>query len=149
MLTEAQSDEIELLKGWMLERSKTWPNIESWKTSDGYLLKDGGQQESFFSNNFIVPALLEYFLDHSFLKRHGLTELDARQGLAIEKSQHSAPGITSPQRKRPHLLLKSEAFTKTPPKCWFDTSLKPTDRYPSPDFIVRKPLPFNLVGELC
>ena len=147
MISEEQEKEIDRFLTWFKGHSRSWQTFEKWDSPE-VNPHQYSAKESVLANSFVVPALKNYFLGDDFLARYKLNLEEAKRGLAIEYRDRAKDGLKTPQRKLPHLLNKGEAFQESPPECWFDLSQTAKTRLASPDFAIKSPLPFNLIGEL-
>lgn len=104
--------------------------------------------EEVFTKKFLCPHIKDFFCQE-VRQELALTDAEIHIGLGVE-GYENLPGFSfTPARKNGHLFTKSQVIKPSPPPSWFiskKTSL--TECRACPDFAIRSPLPFSVVGEV-
>jgi len=139
---------IEILKRYLTEhlserdiRSRLERLIQ-----DGLSLA-GKRHEEVFTREFLCPSIRQFFCEH-VRSELNLTDEEIKAGLGTEGFEN-CPGFGfTPGHQSSHLFTKSDILKPDPPKAWFAASPQPLPLFQAcPDFAIRKPLPFSIVGE--
>jgi len=105
----------------------------------------GIRREEVFTRDFLCPALKDFFYPYS--SDLDLSDSGIQSGLGTEGYANANGFSFTPARERRHLFTKSEIVSSTVPSSWTDAG-KPTRKQACPDFAIRAPLPFSLIGEV-
>ncbi len=106
----------------------------------------GTRNEDNFTYWFLRPQIENYFYDEIY-STLSLTDEEIRHGLLIEGYKHCPKFSNSPSLNQEHVFRKEDVKSNTAPDKWKSKD-KLSQYRPSPDFGIKKPLPFCAVGEV-
>jgi hypothetical protein len=141
--------DLERFKHYVRNRLECEPVIEQLAK----LIGPGGEcekqnREEIFTKRFLCPRIKDFF--HREVQRElGLTDEQIQNGLGAEGFEGMNGFRFTPASSRKHLFTKAYVIKPTPPPSWFKSKEVPlTECRACPDFAIRSPLPFSLVGEV-
>jgi hypothetical protein len=104
--------------------------------------------EEIFTREFLCKALRKFFYEY-LPKRLKPSDEDIKNGLGTEGFINCDGFGFTPARKEKHVLTKDQIIKSNPPDSWYkENDSKLTNYQACPDFAIREPLPFNLLGEV-
>ena len=107
----------------------------------------GRRHEEVFTRDFLCPTLHRFFYEH-VRSELNLTDEQITVGLGTEGFENSPGFGFTPGHQSNHIFTKSDIARRDPPKAWFAANSRPLPPYQAcPDFAIREPLPFSMVGE--
>lgn len=117
------------------------------------MVKAGGEfagqnREEIFTKKFLCPRIRGFLCEH-VRSELNLTAEEIYGGLGAEGFEKIPSFCFTPARKNKHLFTKSEVINSLPPRAWLRADQGVLPNYQAcPDFAVRKPMPFAVVGEV-
>lgn len=105
-------------------------------------------KEEIFTREFLCPKLADFFYTKK-RSQLNLSDSEIQIGLGTEGFKNVERYGFTPARANKHFLTKGQIIANEPPEEWFkESSKKLTSFMACPDFAIRNPLPFNIVGEV-
>jgi hypothetical protein len=139
---------LENLKIYIREELERTPVIERLErmVREGSSLA-GKSAEGVFSREFLCPVLRSFFYTHARSDLMNLTDEEIKRGLGTEGFVNCEGFGFTPGHKSNHLFTKSDIIKSRPPDRWFAAQEKALSTFQAcPDFAIRSPLPFSIVG---
>ena len=139
---------LENLKNYIreeLERSAIRESLELIITDRSS--KAGTRHEEVFTREFLCPTIGRFFYEH-VRSELNLSDAEIENGLGTEGFVN-CPGFGfTPGHKNNHLFTKLDIMKARPPDTWFGKNENALSTFQAcPDFAIRSPLPFSIVGE--
>jgi hypothetical protein len=108
----------------------------------------GKEREGIFRKEFFCESVRRFFYEE-VRQELDLSQEKIKKGLGTE-GWKKCPGFGfTPARQRKHLFTKSQVIKPFAPKSWRNANRETlTGCQACPDFAIRKPLPFTVVGEI-
>src|SRR5579862_2911676 len=144
--------DLERLKQYLADQVQRQPVIDTLDSMvgvDGKFAKQN--REEVFTKRILCPHIRNFFYNH-VREDLGLPDDKIALGLGAEgfdgQERIKDFGFT-PAGQTPHLFTKDLVIKPFPPKAWLRTEAGDLRQYKAcPDFAIRKPLPFSVVGEV-
>lgn len=150
--TEMEQDSEKYLKRFMEflkeEFSKRAILSELENIIKDHISTAGERAEDVFTRDFLCPTIAKFF--YQIIKKElKLPDDEIKKGLGAEGIEHLGNFGFRPSRKKPHLFTKNEFFKDNIPDGWLQTNQRKLPLFQAcPDFAIRNPLPFRIIGEV-
>lgn len=143
---------LERFKEYLADRFLQQPVVNALNAMVGTDGKFAGQnREDVFTKRILCPHISNFFYDH-VRQDIGLADEEIGRGLGAEGfdgDERIRDFCFTPARQTAHLFTKDMVIKPLRPRAWMQTEPGELPPYRAcPDFAIRNPLPFSVVGEV-